>query len=238
VPWPSAGTCSPLRNVTYRNCSAIPRSFTLIPSLASDNIRSRVLGDRIDLLRDQAARRNVESSRMVSLVPVLSWVVALVAAAVAVIRGPRPVTAPFVIERLLRYIFIFPVGVMGLWAALGHLAVPMRVAQSIGWQTSPFQFEVGAANLGIGLAGFYAAFRSFEARLATNLALAGFLIGAGIGHIRGIIEAGNFAPGNAGPILFTDLLTPSIIFVLLRLARRDGEERRDEPRRRSARRAG
>jgi hypothetical protein len=61
-----------------------------------------VLGDRIDLLRDQAARRNFESSRMVSLVPVLSWVVALVAAAVAVIRGPRPVTAPFVIERLLR----------------------------------------------------------------------------------------------------------------------------------------
>lgn len=61
-------------------------------------------------------------------------------------------------------------------------------------QTSPFQFEVGVANLGIGCAGLYAAFRSFEARLATNLVLACFLIGAGIGHIRDIISAGNFAP--------------------------------------------
>src|SRR5437764_681676 len=83
------------------------------------------------------------------------------------------------------------------------------------WPLRPFQFEVAAANLGVGLAGLYAAFRSFEARLATNLALACFLIGAGIGYIRDIINAGNFAPGNAGPILLTDLLTATAIFVLL-----------------------
>lgn len=109
--------------------------------------------------------------------------------------------------------------------ALGHIVFPARVAQAIGWQTSPFQFEVGAANLGIGCAGLYAAFRSFQARLATNLALACFLIGAGIGHIREIITAGNFAPGNAGPILFTDLLTPTAIFLLLWLTRPRGGER-------------
>ena len=66
---------------------------------------------------------------------------------------------------------------MGLWAALGHIVFPARVAQAIGWPTSPFQFEVGVANLGIGLAGLYAAFRSFEARLATNLVLACFWSG-------------------------------------------------------------
>ena len=157
---------------------------------------------------------------MVVVVPVLAWMAALVAAAIAIGRGPRPVTSAFATDRLLRYIFFFPVGLIGLWAALGHLFFPAMVARAIGWQTSPFQFEVGVANLGIGLAGFYAAFHSFEARFATSLTLACFLIGAGIGHIRDIIVAGNLAPGNAGPILFTDFLTPLVIFVLLWLTRR------------------
>ena len=175
---------------------------------------------------------------MVSIIPVLAWVAALAAAAIAIASGPRPVPRAFVLDRLLRYAFIFPVGLMGLWAALGHIVFPVRVAQVIGWQTSPFQFEVGVANLGIAFAGLYAAFRSFEARLATNLALGCFLIAAGVGHIREIITAGNFAPGNAGPILFTDLLTPTAIFLLLWLTRPRGGEREAVPRRTPARRQG
>jgi hypothetical protein len=177
-------------------------------------------------------------NRVVSIVPVLSWVAALAGAAIAIASGPRPVARAFVLDRLLRYAFIFPVGLMGFWAALGHIVFPARAAQAIGWQTSPFQFEVGAANLGIGCAGLYAAFRSFEARLATNLALACFLIGAGIGHIREIITAGNFAPGNARPILFTDLLTPTAIFLMLWLARSPGEEKGAASSRTPARRQG
>jgi hypothetical protein len=175
---------------------------------------------------------------VVSIIPVLSWVAALAGAAIAIASGPRPVARAFVLDRLLRYVFVFPVGLMGLWAALGHIAFPARVAQAIGWQTSPFQFEVGVANLGIAVAGLYAAFRSFEARLATNLALACFLIGAAIGHIRDIVGAGNFAPGNAGPILFTDVLTPTAIFLLLWFSRPRGEEREAVPRRTPARRGG
>lgn len=159
---------------------------------------------------------------MVSLVPILSWVAALVASALAVWRGPRPATQPFVVDRLLRWLFVFPVGLMGLWAATGHIFFPEIAARAIGWQTSPFQFEVGVANLGIGVAGLYAAFRGFEARLAANLALGCFLVGAGVGHIRDIVQAGNLAAGNAGPILFTDFLTPIVIFVLLWLSRPQG----------------
>lgn len=97
--------------------------------------------------------------------------------------------------------------------------LPAEAAQAIGWAPSPFQSEVGAANLGIGLAGLYAAFRSYEARFATALAVAGFLCGAGVVHISDIIRAGNFAAGNAGPILFTDFLTPIAVFLLLAATR-------------------
>ena len=206
-----------------------------------------MVSDLVEVARSCAAKCRVamcgqfprsSQNRVVSIVPVLSWVAALAGAAIAVASGPRPVVRGFVLDRLLRYAFIFPVGLMGLWGALGHIVFPARVAQAIGWQTSPFQFEVGVANLGIGFAGVYAAFRPFEARLATNLVLACFLIGAGVGHIRDIITAGNFAPGNAGPILFTDLLTPTVIFPLLWLTRPRGGEREAAPRRTPSRRQG
>jgi len=152
---------------------------------------------------------------MVVLVPILAWICAILFAGISLSRAPRPLTRERVADTLLRYIFVFPVGLMSLWAATGHIFFPQQAAASIGWQTSPFQFEVGVANLGIGLAGLYAAFRGVEARLATNLVVAGFLGGAGVGHIRDILQAGNLAPGNAGPILFTDFLTPLVIFGLL-----------------------
>ena len=162
---------------------------------------------------------------MVTIVPVLSWLAALIAAGTALARGPRPIAWRFAADRLLRYLMLFPVGLMGLWAALGHLVFPAESARAIGWATSPFQSEVGAANLGIGLAGLYAAFRSYEARFATALTVAGFLCGAGVVHISNIIRAGNFAPGNAGPILFTDFLTPVAIFLLLAATRGQRREK-------------
>lgn len=151
----------------------------------------------------------------VSLVPVLLWVAALLCAAVAIWRGKRPVMRGFVIDRLLRYLFLFPLGLQGLWAFVGHVFFADEAAAAIGWAPSPFQYEVGVANLGLGLASIYAAFRDFEARVAVAITTACFLVGAGIGHIRDIVEHGNLAPGNAGPIMVTDFLTPIAILVLL-----------------------
>jgi hypothetical protein len=151
----------------------------------------------------------------VSLVPILLWVAALVATGIEVWREPRPVLQSFVIDRLLRYLFLFPLGIQGVWAFIGHVFFPQQSAASIGWAPSPFQYEVGVANLGLGLACIYAAFRGFEARVAAGIVAACFLLGAGIGHIRDIVATGNLAAGNAGPIMFTDFLTPIAILALL-----------------------
>ena len=118
---------------------------------------------------------------------------------------------------------------------------PNRLA-AIGWKTSPFQYEVGVANLGIGIASLYAAFAGLGARAAVAIMTTGFLGGAAIGHIRDIASSGNLAPGNAGSILFTDVLTPIAILVLLLMSQRlrrlpprhpiedDGDRRRDHRR--------
>jgi Na+/melibiose symporter-like transporter len=154
----------------------------------------------------------------VTLVPILLWVAAILFWGIAVWRGPRPILQAFVVDRLLRYLFIFPLGLLGLWAFVGHVFFPVRAATDIGWNPSPFQFEVGYASLGIGLASLYAAYTTFYARVAVAIAASCFLIGAGIGHVHDIVEYGNLTSGNAGPILVTDFLTPMAVLALLLVA--------------------
>lgn len=160
---------------------------------------------------------------IVSAVPAGLWVAALICAGIAILRGPRPITYRFIVDRLLRYLFIFPLGVQSLWAFVCHVFFDEVSANAIGWEPSPFQYEVGVANLGLGLASLYAAFKGFEARAATAIAAACFLAGAGIGHIIDIAQGDNLAPGNAGPILYTDFATPIAILVLLLLFPRRSE---------------
>jgi hypothetical protein len=164
----------------------------------------------------------------VALISLLAWVAALTCWGIALARGPRPLPRAFILDRALRYIFIFPLGLLGLWAFFGHVLFPVRAAEAIGWPSSPFQFEVGFANLGIGLASFYAAFTTFYARVAVAIAASCFLVGAGIGHVQDIMAYDNLTPGNAGPILVTEFLTPVVVLALL-----IASSRRSKPRPRS-----
>ena len=154
---------------------------------------------------------------MVSVVPIVVWALALICAAIAIWRGPRPISWDLIADKLLRYLFFFPLGVQGLWAFFGHVFLPEESAAAIGWAPSPFQLEVGVANLGLALGSFYAAFSTFRARAPMAVMAACFLVGAGIVHINEMIGDANFAPGNAGPIMITDFLTPIVILVLLLL---------------------
>ncbi|HEY9213689.1 MAG TPA: DUF6790 family protein [Ancylobacter sp.] len=157
---------------------------------------------------------------MVFWFPIAMWIVALVVAVLIVLRGSRPIKAAALFDQLLRTILLFPVGLMGLWAFTGHVFFAERTAASIGWATSPFQFEVGMANLGIGLAGVIGAFVASPGfRAAVGVVMIGFLGGAGVGHLVQIAQTGDMAAGNAGPILYTDFLTPLAVLGLLLLQR-------------------
>ena len=63
------------------------------------------------------------------LVPILLWVAALAFAGVAIAREPGLIRREFVIDRLLRYLFLFPLGVMSVWAFVGHVFFPERSAR-------------------------------------------------------------------------------------------------------------
>ena len=76
--------------------------------------------------------------------PAFLLVAALLIAALR--RTPRWSTP----ERFLSWILLLPVGMTGRWTAVFHLLFPSVAADLIGWQSSPFQFEVGMADLAIG----------------------------------------------------------------------------------------
>ena len=104
--------------------------------------------------------------------------------------------------------------------AFFHIAYPQVAARFIGWADSPFQFEVGMADLAIGVAGCAAFRSSFGFRAAAVLVNAIFLLGDAVGHVRQMIAAGNFAPGNAGPVFYLDIILPALTIALLLMSRR------------------
>jgi hypothetical protein len=147
-------------------------------------------------------------------------VIGLVAALVSLLRTPKPRTPAIVIEALFFYFLMFSIGFGFLYNFVLHTFFGEMTARFIGWADSPFQVEVGFASLGFSAVGFLACWRSFDLRLAAVVGPALFLLGAAGGHIYQLMKTSNFAPGNAGVVLYTDILIPVIGFVLLWLQHR------------------
>jgi hypothetical protein len=123
-------------------------------------------------------------------------------------------------ERLLSWILLLPIGVTGLWAGVAHVFFPATAAAHIGWQVSPFQFEVGMADLAIGVTACIASWRDLAFKAAAVSAASIFLLGDAIGHVRQMMVAGNFAPGNAGLPFYMDVICPSLAIALIVIAKR------------------
>jgi hypothetical protein len=150
--------------------------------------------------------------------PALLFVVALIIAAARRGDGPNA-------ERLLSWILLLPIGVTGLWAGAFHVFFPAMAAALIGWQVSPFQFEVGMADLAIGATACVAFWRDLSFKAAAVCAASIFLLGDAIGHVREMVMAGNFAPGNAGVPFYTDIICPLLASILLLVASRQSAVR-------------
>jgi hypothetical protein len=123
-------------------------------------------------------------------------------------------------DRLLAWMLLLPIGVTGLWAAAFHLIFPKVAAADIGWEVSPFQFEVGLADLAIGATACLSFWRSLDFKAAAVMASSIFLLGDAVGHVKEMVVAGNFAPGNAGVPFYSDIAFPLIAIGLLTIARR------------------
>jgi hypothetical protein len=122
-------------------------------------------------------------------------------------------------ERLLAFYLLFAIGLHFLFNFVIHVFFQDIASRFIGWPASPFETEVGFASLGFGLVGVLAFRGSYGMRVAAVVGPAMFLLGAAAGHAYQMVTAHNFAPGNAGPVFYTDIALPVIGFILLALTR-------------------
>jgi len=149
-------------------------------------------------------------------------VLALVAASIhlAFSRKRRSGAVAVVGTYLLYLLFIY-VGLMGLFTAYYHVFRPVETSASIGWSTSPYEYEVGMADLTVGVLGVLCLiFRENGFWLATAVADAVWLLGDAVGHIRQMAINNNHAEYNAGAFLVFEIAMPILILGLIIYHRR------------------
>jgi hypothetical protein len=139
----------------------------------------------------------------------------LLGSGISFYRQRKTATRATAWEALLSYYCFFSVGLNNIYNFVIHVFFAETAAKFIGWQNSPFQYEVGFASLGFGVVGLLAFRRDFGLRLAAVTGPAFFLWGAAGGHIYQMVVNHNFSPGNAGVIFWTDLFLPALGFVFL-----------------------
>lgn len=153
---------------------------------------------------------------VLSNVPVVCCLIWLLVAGIAVARLPKSRESHAVAERFLGWYCFIVIGVYLFYNFVGHVFYGETLARFIGWANSPFQAEVGYASLGFSVVGLFAFRGGHGIRFAAIVAPAMFLWGAACGHAYQMITAGNFAPGNAGSVFWTDIAVPLIGFVMLK----------------------
>ena len=107
---------------------------------------------------------------------VFSWALALIG-----VEAPgTDASTPFD-ELALRWMLFFGMGMSILGGAITHTVFGGGHAKLVGWETTGFQYEVGFASLGIGLAGIYASVvDESKAWVAASIAGGLFLLLAGL----------------------------------------------------------
>ena len=120
----------------------------------------------------------------------------------------------------LLYLLFFYVGAMGVLTAYAHVFRPIETSASIGWQTSPYEYEVGMADLTVGVLGVLCLKFGGNFWLATALANAVWLLGDAVGHVRQMTINNNHASNNSGVFLVTEFIMPLVILSLTLYHRR------------------
>lgn len=148
----------------------------------------------------------------------LVWI--LVPAIGAFVRTRHASSPQQALETWQRWWAIGAFGCGSLWMTVAFLGVPDVMATAIGFDRTPFMFEIAFANLGLAVMGFRAASGSARERLTIGIGGGMFLWGALIGHVYQWFAGGDHAPGNTGGVLVTDLLIPAVMITLAVRSRR------------------
>ncbi len=137
---------------------------------------------------------------------------ALLGASIHVALSPlRRSSGALIAETYLVYLLFIFVGLMGILSAYAHVFRPVQTSATIGWSTSPYEYEVGMADLTVGVLGILCLKFRGNFWLATAIATAVWFLGDAIGHFRQLIFYNDHASYNSGVFLVIEFVVPMLI---------------------------
>lgn len=113
-------------------------------------------------------------------------------------------------QTFLANAIVYLIGWAGVGAGISHIFFGRRISHTIGFDKSPYELEVGFADLAMGIVALLASGYGPDFALAVILINTIFRVGCGIGHIRSMIRDRNFAINNTA-ILFIDFAVPTFL---------------------------
>lgn len=145
-----------------------------------------------------------------------TWLAGIAAGTITTICNPDIRSFSAVCSNMLFYQLTVTLTLSGLISFTGHVFQSDMVAEKIGWaKGSPFQKELGFAELGYALAGILCIWFHHDFWLAVIVLVSPLFLLAGINHIWEMVVKKNFASHNTWTII-PDLLMPlSWIFLYL-----------------------
>lgn len=149
---------------------------------------------------------------ILSNIPLLMFLAALVAASLHR-------SEPNVPLRYLSWLLLLSEGVTGIWAGIFHIFFPDIASASIGWQPSPFEYEIGVADIAAGVAAVVSFWRGIEFKAAVVWYLVIFNIGVAIEHLRQAFGEGDYSANNFGVLLALTVIQAALLPWLLHKAR-------------------
>ncbi|WP_160687963.1 DUF6790 family protein [Clostridium sp. C2-6-12] len=142
------------------------------------------------------------------------WLTGIIVGIVTTIINPEIRTIEAIATNLLFYQLVITITLTGIQGFLGHVFKSDMVAEFIGWEKgSPFQKELGFAELGYGIAGVFCIWMNKDFWLATIVTFCSLFVGATIVHIKEMIKSSNFKPGNS-IIVLPDIIIPLTLIIL------------------------
>ncbi len=146
---------------------------------------------------------------------IVLFVIAVICSFVKLRRARTVGQSPNVASIFWSEILFYAVGIGFIYYGLLHAYAQNIAAPAIGWLPSPFEYELGWVEIGIGVSAVLSLWRGSDFRLALTIPFVIFSWAAAAQHIQLIICCHNMAPGNAGLILwFSDIAVPLILLVL------------------------
>ncbi len=156
---------------------------------------------------------------ILSNIPTIMFVAALVLALVP--RRNHPFS-----RRLLDWMLLLGIGVSYVWGGFFHIFFPDMAAASIGWANSPFQYEIGVADMAIGVVAIVSFWRSLEFKTPVVIYVTLFSLGVALGHAFQAVEHGDYAANNFGLLLIETIAQMILFPILLWMAWRAERETR------------